>query len=135
MKIRTGFVSNSSSSSFICNVCGETSSGWDMCLSEAEMFECVNGHTCCNSHKLKLKADAAPVVPEVEDEDEDDDGEDDYSVDAKFCPICQFKKVYAVEAYTYLMRRAGLAPDDLLKEYAEKFNSYEEFRESIRAKK
>lgn len=29
MKCRSGFVSNSSSSSFVCNVCGESWSGWD----------------------------------------------------------------------------------------------------------
>ena len=52
MKIRNGFVSNSSSSSFTCDVCGETMSGWDQGLSEFDMFECVNGHTCCNSHRL-----------------------------------------------------------------------------------
>lgn len=45
MKIRNGFVSNSSSSSFTCAVCGDEHSGWDLCLSECEMYECVNGHT------------------------------------------------------------------------------------------
>jgi hypothetical protein len=50
MKIRTGFVSNSSSSSFICNVCGENVSGYDMMLSEAEMYECGNGHIFCEGH-------------------------------------------------------------------------------------
>jgi len=39
MKIRQGFVSNSSSSSFTCDVCGEEVSGYDVCLSEAEMSE------------------------------------------------------------------------------------------------
>lgn len=50
MKIRIGFVSNSSSSSFICDVCGEDVSGMDMCLSDAEMHQCKNGHTICDSH-------------------------------------------------------------------------------------
>ena len=48
MKIRNGFVSNSSSSSFICDVCGHVESGWDMSMSE--MYECTNGHTFCESH-------------------------------------------------------------------------------------
>jgi len=51
-KYRTGFVSNSSSTSFICNVCGENVSGMDMGLSEAGMFKCVNEHTCCDSHRI-----------------------------------------------------------------------------------
>lgn len=50
MKIRTGFVSNSSSSSFICDFCGNDVSGWDMGLEEAEMFECINGHAVCLNH-------------------------------------------------------------------------------------
>lgn len=51
-KIRKGFVSNSSSSSFICDVCGYEASGFGMSLYEAEMFECENGHTCCEEHLL-----------------------------------------------------------------------------------
>lgn len=50
MKIRTGFVSNSSSSSFVCDFCGNDVSGWDASLSEAEMFQCINGHTICLNH-------------------------------------------------------------------------------------
>ena len=52
MKKRNGFVSNSSSSSFVCDVCGAETSGWDMCLSDAYMFECENGHEVCESHIL-----------------------------------------------------------------------------------
>lgn len=36
MKHRLGFVSNSSSSSYTCDVCGETESGWNLCLSDME---------------------------------------------------------------------------------------------------
>lgn len=45
MKFRKDFVTNSSSSSFVCDITGSTESGWDMCLSEAEMVECTCGHT------------------------------------------------------------------------------------------
>ena len=45
MKIRTGFVSNSSSSSFVCDVSKEIYSGWDASLSDFELYECENGHT------------------------------------------------------------------------------------------
>lgn len=50
MKIRQGFVSNSSSSSFTCDICKETESGWDLGLQEAEMWQCKSGHTFCESH-------------------------------------------------------------------------------------
>ena len=53
MKFRKDFVTNSSSSSYVCEICGRTESGWDMGLSEAEMMECVNGHTFCCDEALE----------------------------------------------------------------------------------
>lgn len=50
MKTRNGFVSNSSSSSFICNYCGELFSGYDAGKSDFGLVECINGHTICDSH-------------------------------------------------------------------------------------
>jgi hypothetical protein len=50
MKIRMGFVSNSSSSSYTCGVCDTTESGWDLGLQEAGMKSCINGHTFCEKH-------------------------------------------------------------------------------------
>lgn len=47
MKKRLGFVSNSSSSSFVCCVTGAEASGWDMGLEDACMYQCVNGHVFC----------------------------------------------------------------------------------------
>jgi len=53
MKVRLDMVTNSSSSSFICEITGEQASGWDMCLSEAEMVQCENGHTFLSSYIIK----------------------------------------------------------------------------------
>ena len=52
MKTRSGFVSNSSSTSFTCDVCGEDVSGMDLCLSESGMCQCWNGHTFCENHQV-----------------------------------------------------------------------------------
>ena len=52
MKYRKDFVTNSSSSSFICEICGRNESGWDVSLSEVEMQQCVNGHIICKDEAL-----------------------------------------------------------------------------------
>ena len=52
MKLRKGFVSNSSSSSFVCDFCGSVESGYDACLSDFDMSMCEHGHTFCNDHTL-----------------------------------------------------------------------------------
>ena len=61
-KYRQGFVSNSSSSSFVCDVCGYETSGYDMCLSEAGMVQCENGHELCEEHLLELSKKQAQSV-------------------------------------------------------------------------
>ena len=50
MKIRTGFVSNSSSTSFMCEVCKLEVEGYNGSLSGAMMGECLNRHTICIDH-------------------------------------------------------------------------------------
>lgn len=38
MKFRSTFVTNSSSSSYVCEICGRTESGYDLGLSDCEMM-------------------------------------------------------------------------------------------------
>ena len=45
MKKRFGFVSNSSSSSFVCDICEHIESGMDSSASDFEMVTCEHGHT------------------------------------------------------------------------------------------
>jgi len=60
MKKRRGFVSNSSSSSFICEVCGEAESGYDMSLADAGFYECEEGHVFCIDH-IDFSIDSPPL--------------------------------------------------------------------------
>jgi hypothetical protein len=53
MKIRMGFVTNSSSSSYTCVICGECASGMDIDLRDWDMAVCVRGHEFCTSHAQK----------------------------------------------------------------------------------
>ena len=74
MKIRKGFVSNSSSSSFICEVCGDSTEGFICDFGAENKVMCVNGHIFCKTHAVK------------------DIGIDldtyNYKVPAEYCPIC-----------------------------------------------
>jgi len=82
MKIRKGFVSNSSSSSFICDVCGQDASGWDMSLSEAEMYECENGHIFCEEHAINMVSKKEMALNLITSllEDAKSDGASEWSV-------------------------------------------------------
>jgi uncharacterized protein YjiS (DUF1127 family) len=68
MKIRSDFVTNSSSSSFVCEICGRTESGWDIGLSECEMMECVNGHVFCCDEALPFPSKKEMIKTILENE-------------------------------------------------------------------
>ena len=116
MKIRTKFVSNSSSSSFFCDLCGEDYSGMDACLEEAEMFECEHSHTICIKHS----------VNNLEDTDYNN-----YEVSSNHCPICTFSKLYDTSALRYILKQIGKSKEQLLEELKSKFKNYEEYLECI----
>jgi hypothetical protein len=50
MKIRKSFVTNSSSSSYVCDICGNAESGYDCSPRDFDMSSCIHGHIVCNSH-------------------------------------------------------------------------------------
>ena len=68
MKFRKDFVTNSSSSSYVCEICGRTESGWDLGLSECEMMECVNGHIFCCSEALEFPSKKEMIKSILENE-------------------------------------------------------------------
>lgn len=130
MKYRQSFVTNSSSSSYTCSLCGETASGWDLCLSEAEMLECVNGHTICESHFDRKWLDE--MMEKFEDEESPDFNEEwRYEFSEKFCPVCNFTKLLGDDIVKYLIKYKNLNIEEIRKEILEKFDSYPDFQEKI----
>ena len=103
MKVRNGFVSNSSSSSFICELCGRQESGWDACPDEFDMCECENGHVICMDEALF----------ENKDENVYDD-EDEYLLKEKYCPICQFEVLSKSDAKRYLYSKYKIEDEEVL---------------------
>ena len=141
MKFRTDYVTNSSSSSFICDICGENVSGWDLCLSEAEMIECVNGHVICEHEMLPAPRDKfiqeilddqvknAEWYDEIHTSEElHNMGDDDllcvyfdiddarYTMPEECCPICQFIEYSEYDLSSYLLKEYGVSKDEVFAE-------------------
>jgi hypothetical protein len=144
MKIRQAFVANSSSSSFICEICGHTETGYDGGYSDFGYIECVNGHVICDEHLLGQDEDCPS-----------------YEVPEQYCPICQFqeysqpemveylkkvykvewndvfqiiksvnrrrKKLYASEYITEVLKQNNITDDSVMEALRSQFSSYDEF--------
>lgn len=151
MKFRKDFVTNSSSSSYVCEICGRTESGWDLGLSECDMMECVNGHIFCCDEALErpTKKELIKMIMENEwnkdrwdsdicdyrdfseeelvvmDEDElftDFCSESGYyEVPECMCPICNFIEYSECDLSAYLLKEYGVSRDEVFAE-VKKFN-------------
>jgi len=128
MKIRNGFVSNSSSSSFICTVCGSVESGWDASLSDFDMFECQKGHTVCRSHLSEKDRDK---FEELRENDEADYF-DLESVDSEMCPVCNLEVLPDYLLLQYVLKDIGMTKETVLSQIRSKFSSYSEFDDFIK---
>lgn len=138
MKFRTSFVTNSSSSSYVCEICGRSESGYDLSLSKCDMYECVNGHVFCCDEALEkpTKEEMIKIILENEYNKEVWDGgirdyrefteeeistmdeydifetfitEDScYAVPECMCPICQFIEYSEYDLSAYLLKEYGI---------------------------
>lgn len=129
MKIRKFFVSNSSSSSFICDVCGEDTSGMNMTLEEAEMVQCKNGHTFCEGHLIPF-IKALDFLQDEEREDYDEEWR--WYVPLENCPICQMEAFEDVTLLNYMLIKCKMNRTDVKNEIKSSFKSYDELMTFIK---
>ena len=155
MKFKQGFISNSSSTSFTCDFCGSSESGWDSSLSDCCMYQCINDHTVCYGHEIE-DLDAIPEEEKQEwlekkfkyyEYDKDkikdlyskysfnellDQFEFDYYIPTKYCPLCKMKKVTDTELLDYILKVFSKKRSKVLEEIKDKFNSdYSQFRKFL----
>lgn len=133
MKRRHGFVSNSSSSSFICDVCGVAEEGYDG-PSDAGMLECENGHYFCTKHAVN-KDQSGTVYDEYIEETctyaNFDDCESNGEVSpAIYCPICTFNALSDYDFIEY-MKTKGYTKAKALEEIKATYPDYKSFYESV----
>lgn len=129
MKIRSGFVSNSSTSSFVCGICGESYEGWDAYPTDPayNCSVCPNGHIMCNEHLKDVKIEPDMVKGCDCDFDRDkckycpicgketwvEDESQEGNLSSRYCPICQFEDYSEYEMATYLEKTRGVSRDEV----------------------
>ena len=123
MKIRTGFVSNSSSESFLCEVCGDIRSGWDASLRDVGMEMCEHYHYFCSEH-INDKDDIIRI-------DSPEWGE---IVSSESCPICNLTNIRDVDLLDYCLKRSGTTKRKMIAEMKKTFKNTKELKTYLKRK-
>jgi len=143
MKIRQGFVSNSSTSSFVCAACGGLEAGRDMCINDFEMFCCENHHyiheSCAGWPNLEPPEEYVRSYMEkyhsgdniTEEQLADLKYEYLYEIPHMLCPVCNFKKLSAKDELAYYRYKLGTTKEKTLEEISKEFVHYKDFCSKI----
>lgn len=136
MKIRAGFVSNSSSSSFVCHVCGDEVSGVDLELVYYELGICENGHHF-HKHEAVNEDEPCTFVDDNNNEYKYDNFQDAYDYDfgeipSFYCPICNMKEVAYSDAVAYLLKQKNYTSlKEVKNEILQNYSSYKELEKDL----
>jgi hypothetical protein len=122
MKFRRDFVTNSSSSSYVCEICGCEDSGYDCCASDLGFIECEHGHTICEEHILNR---------DEYEKTKDNTGYWEEELPEQFCPICQFIEISNDELEHYKNALIGKSNKELKEQIHKQFKNKKEFDKFI----
>lgn len=150
MRVRLGFVSNSSSSSFVCMISGEVESGMDMTLSEAGMVMCEHHHVFLERYLLGDKDD--PTVESIKQWLKDNGWDKYYQKEMYFndkeflewfedclrdewdnevsssqCPICSLEEITDKDIARYFFKKNEIERRAFIKEIKNEFGDYVKF--------
>lgn len=117
-KIRVGFVSNSSSSSFVCDVCNYIERVRDYEKVDSDFYRCENGHIICKGHVSEI----IPYPTEDEYEKLVDDGSFQ-AILSKACPICTTKIIRDKDLLKYLLNSLNITRSEAEEQFRETFKS------------
>jgi len=121
-------VSNSSSSSFTCDISGRTESGWDMGLGDAEMVESKWG-TYSESYLLK---DFDEIEEEMEEKEEGSSEDLRYYIPDEYCPLFNLTKILKSDMVNYLVKETGKTIEQIKQEIKDKFADLAKLREYLK---
>jgi len=109
MKIRRGFVSNSSSTSFTCEISGDTESGYDIGMTDAGMYSCRSDHYMCECYVEefieKLAAQGIDAIMAAMPDEDDQDMRD--ALEEEYDAACITQEVSADDLYNMVESMLG----------------------------
>jgi len=111
MKIRTGFVSNSSSTSFLCPICKELFVGWDEEYGVDTVTCEICGSTMCREH---TDWDEYGYIPE------------------EHCPVCTLKVIEDNLVLAHLLNVHGYKREDVEKNLRMTYKSHKELVRGVK---
>jgi hypothetical protein len=155
MKIRNGFVSNSSASSFLCQISLEHLAGSDSDYEEGTC-RCRDCHSQFLSEYLRkvdiktlskeevskaLKSLYVTINPEDSEEDLKEMLQDKVElwqgcsytihVTSVFCPICNMEQFKVVDLLAFALKQLGKTEEELTKDIAANYKNYADFKKYL----